>query len=53
MLIDKGWVQRDGRNLVTATDQAKANLYELTQSALRYLQELEPALAARRPPDSP
>lgn len=47
-LIAKGWVRRDERKFVTATDKAKENLYELTQSAVRYLRDLSPALAALR-----
>jgi len=42
-LIAKGWVARDDRKFVTATDQAKDNLFELTDSAVRYLRDLEAA----------
>ena len=44
ILIDKGWVERDERRFVTATDKAKENLGGLTESALRYLRDLEAAL---------
>lgn len=45
-LIEKGWVQRDERKFVTATDQAKDNLFELTQSAVRFLRDISPALSS-------
>ena len=44
ILIDKGWVERDERRFVTATDKAKDNLCGLTESTLRYLRDLEAAL---------
>lgn len=44
-LIEKGWVERDSRRFVTATDQANASLRDLTASTLRYLGEVEMALA--------
>lgn len=47
-LIDKGWVVRDARKYVTATDQAKDSLVSLTESALRYLRDLEVALDQAR-----
>ena len=47
-LIEKGWIARDERKYVTATDVAKDNLAELTASALRYLRDLEAALESVR-----
>ena len=41
----KGWVQRDERKFVTVTDKAKEDLYSLTESAMRYLQEMAEAFA--------
>lgn len=46
-LLAKGWVRRDARRFVTATDEAKAGLAELTQSALRYLRDMEAAFLAQ------
>ena len=48
VLIEKGWVVRDERRFVTATDQAKDGLVELTESAMRYLRDMESALASIR-----
>lgn len=48
VLIKKGWVKRDERKFVTATDKANDNLYELTESVFRYLRDLEAALAFSR-----
>lgn len=45
-LIAKGWVRRDALRYVTATDQANEELRGLTASTLRYLREMEAALAA-------
>lgn len=47
-LIEKGWVERDERRFVTATDQAKDGLVGLTESALRYLRDMETALESVR-----
>lgn len=44
ILRDKGWITKDERNFVTVTDQAKANLNELTESSLKYLIEIDSAL---------
>lgn len=44
-LIEKGWVERNERKFVTATDKAKASLAGLTASTLRYLRDMEQALA--------
>jgi DNA-binding MarR family transcriptional regulator len=46
VLIEKGWVERDARRFVTATDKANESLRGLTASTLRYLREVEAALAA-------
>lgn len=46
ILIGKGWVERDARKFVTATDKANESLYGLTASTLRYLRDLEAAFAA-------
>jgi CRP-like cAMP-binding protein len=40
-LIDKGWVHRDERKLLTATDKANAELSPLTDSTVRYLREVQ------------
>ena len=45
-LLAKGWIERDERKFITATDQANASLRGLTEATLRYLRELETALAA-------
>lgn len=45
-LVERGWVRRDESGYYAATDQAKDNLSDLTHSALRYLREMEAALAA-------
>lgn len=45
-LIAKGWVRRDELRFVTATDQANDELRDLTASMLRYLREIESAIAA-------
>lgn len=47
-LIEKGWVRRDERKFVTATDRAKECLLGLTQSELRYIRDMEAALATVR-----
>ena len=44
--IAKGWVRRDELRFVTATDQANEELRDLTAATLRYLREMESALAA-------
>lgn len=45
-LVQRGWIRRDESGYYAATDQAKDNLSDLTNSALRYLREIEAALAA-------
>jgi len=45
-LIEKGWVERDERRFVTATDKANESLRGLTEGTMRYLRELDSALAA-------
>ncbi len=45
-LIEKGWVTRDARNYVTATDAAKQSLGALTESNLRYLETMRKAFGA-------
>lgn len=45
-LIEKGWVERDARRFVTATDKANESLRGLTASTLRYLREVDAALSA-------
>jgi CRP-like cAMP-binding protein len=45
-LIGKGWVQRDDRKLLTATDKANEELIPLTESTVRYLREIQTALEA-------
>jgi CRP-like cAMP-binding protein len=46
ILIDKGWVQRDERKLLTATDKANAELLPLTESTVRYLRDIQIAFEA-------
>lgn len=46
ILLAKGWIQRDARKFVTVTDKAKDNLFGLTESSVRYLRDVEAALAA-------
>ena len=40
VLVQRGWVVRDGRKYITATDKARDELMALTESGLRYLAEL-------------
>jgi DNA-binding MarR family transcriptional regulator len=40
ILVQRGWVVRDGRKYITATDKARDELMALTESGLRYLAEL-------------
>ena len=40
ILQDKGWVTKDERNFITATDKAKSNLNELTDSSIKYLKDI-------------
>lgn len=47
-LIEKGWVQRDERKLLTATDKANAELSPLTESTLRYLRDIRMAFDVSR-----
>ncbi|MDT0576160.1 hypothetical protein RM533_08160 [Croceicoccus sp. F390] len=42
-LIEKGWVARDARKYITATDKAKENLVELTRSAVQFRNAMETA----------
>lgn len=44
-LVKRGWVRRDANGYYAATDMAKDNLSELTRSSLRYLRDMEAALA--------
>lgn len=46
LLIEKGWVRRDERKLLTATDKANAELFPLTESTVRYLRDIQSALEA-------
>jgi len=48
-LIAKGWVERNDRRHVTATDAANSSLIQLTESAVRYLRETQVALQAYGP----
>ena len=48
-LVAKGWVRRDARRFMTVTDKAKDELFALTEGSIRYLREVEAALAASRP----
>ncbi|MEN9289514.1 MAG: hypothetical protein RL317_1137, partial [Pseudomonadota bacterium] len=40
ILVQRGWVVRDGRKYISATDKARDELMALTESGLRYLAEL-------------
>lgn len=46
ILLDKGWVVRDGRGFVSATDKAKQELAPLTMSSLVYLTRMKATLTA-------
>lgn len=46
-LLAKGWIQRDDRKFLAVTDKAKDNLQDLTEISVRYLRDVEAALAAR------
>lgn len=48
VLVERGWVKRDERKFVTATDKAKDNLAELTKSSERYLRALDTAFQTLR-----
>jgi hypothetical protein len=48
-LIAKGWVERNDRRHVTATDAANFSLLQLTESAVRYLRETQAAMQAYGP----
>lgn len=43
-LVARGWVERDGRKYIAATDKARDELMALTESNLRYLAELRETL---------
>lgn len=45
-LIEKGWVKRDERKFITATDAANSSLRGLTEGMVRYLRELDAVLGA-------
>lgn len=44
ILLDKGWVVRDGRGFVSATDKTKQELVPLTISCLVYLTRMKATL---------
>lgn len=46
-LVSKGWVVRDGRGYVTATDRARDELAPLTLSSLAYLSRMKAVLCGR------
>lgn len=46
-LIEKGWVTRDERGFITATQQAKEDLAPLTNSSLVYLSRMKTTLTDR------
>lgn len=53
ILIEKGWIERDARKLVSATDKARDNLLTLTAGTVRYLQGIATAIERfRDPPES-
>lgn len=46
LLVSKGWVIRDGRGYVTATNKAKDDLAPLTLSSLAYLSRMKAVLGS-------
>lgn len=48
ILIEKGWIVRDESKLLTATNKANAELFQLTESTLRYLRDIQSAFEAGR-----
>lgn len=46
VLIDKGWVVRDERGYITATDKAKRDLEPLTLYSLTYLSRMKSLLGS-------
>ena len=48
ILIEKGWILRDESKLLTATNKANAELFQLTESTLRYLRDIQSAFEAGR-----
>jgi len=46
-LIEKGWVTRDERGFITATQRAKEDLAPLTNSSLVYLSRMKTTLTDR------
>lgn len=46
ILVEKGWVARDERGFITATERAKMDLAPLTMSSLVYLSRMKRTLAA-------
>ena len=47
VLAEKGWVMRDERGFITATDKAKRDLEPLTMTSLVYLTQMKATLADR------
>jgi CRP-like cAMP-binding protein len=47
-LIAKGWVKRDEFKLLTATDKANAELFQLTESTMRYLRDVQTVFEVNR-----
>jgi hypothetical protein len=45
ILVDKGWVARDERGFITATDKAKEDLAPLTTVSLGYLSRMKAVLS--------
>ena len=45
ILLEKGWVERDERGFVIATDKAKQDLSPLTMISLGYLSKMKEVLA--------
>ena len=48
ILIEKGWIVRDESKLLTATNKANAELFQLTESTVRYLRDIQSAFEAGR-----
>jgi DNA-binding transcriptional ArsR family regulator len=45
ILLEKGWVERDERGFITATDKVKQDLAPLTMISLVYLSKMKEVLS--------
>lgn len=50
ILLEKGWIERDSRKLVSATDTARDSLLTLTAGTVRYLQGVAGVIERFRDP---